>query len=146
MARRKIFKEPDPVLLKRCREVTAFDARLWELLDDMRETMRAAEGVGLAAPQVGILRRLAIVETDGVFLEFVNPEILSTAGEVLDSEGCLSVDAGKNCQVLRPEKLTLKAFDRYGVPFEKAFEGFIVRVICHEMDHLDGVLFYTRRA
>ena len=144
MAIRKIFMDGEPVLLKKSRPVTSFDERLATLLDDLRDTMHDADGVGLAAPQVGILRRVAVVEVDDIYLELVNPEIISSQGQQIDLEGCLSVDSKKNCQVLRPMKLTVKAFDRNGKMFTKTLEGLPARAVCHELDHLDGILFYTK--
>lgn len=144
MAIRRIFMDGEPILLKRSRQVTNFDGKLAELLDDLRDTMRKADGVGLAAPQVGLLRRVAVVDADDVYLELVNPQIVSSDGEQIGTEGCLSVDSDKNCDVLRPMKLTVKAHDRYGKLYEKQVEGLAARAVCHELDHLDGILFYTR--
>lgn len=145
MALRKIFKDGDELLLKRSREVVNFDEKLAILLDDMRETMKKADGVGLAAPQVGLLRRAAVVEVDDLYLELINPQIIHSEGQQIDEEGCLSVDSSKNCQVLRPMKVTVRAFDRHGNRFEKTVEGLPARAVCHELDHLDGILFYTRK-
>jgi peptide deformylase len=141
MAIRKIVKEPDPGLRKVSREVTAFDDRLRILLDDLRDTMRKADGCGIAAPQVGILRRAAVVETtDEFYLEMVNPVITEYGGEQIGAEGCLSVE-GYNCNVARPKYIVLRAFDRFGNPYEKRLEDFEARACCHEIDHLDGILF-----
>lgn len=145
MALRRIFQDGEEVLLKRCREVVNYDAKLAALIDDMRDTMRDADGVGLAAPQVGILRRVAIVETEDVYLEMVNPQIIFAEGEQLDEEACLSVDSNKNCMVMRPLKVTVRAFDREGKRYEKTVEGLSARAVCHELDHLEGILFYTRK-
>ena len=145
MAIRKIFMDGDPLLLKRSRETTAFDGRLAILLDDLRETMHKADGVGLAAPQVGILRRVAVVEVDDTYLELINAQIIYTEGEQIGPEACLSVDNSKNCSVARPQKLTVKSYDRYGKIYEFTAEGLTARAICHELDHLDGILFYTRK-
>ena len=145
MAVRKIFQEDDPILLKHCREVTVFDEKLASLLDDMFETMLKADGVGLAGPQVGYLRRLAVVETPDDRLELVNPKIIASEGEQIDEEGCLSVDSSKNCRVLRPNKVTVRAQDRTGTWYEKTVEGLSARAVCHELDHLDGILFYTKK-
>ena len=117
MALRRIFQDGEAVLTKVCRPVEKFDDRLGTLLDDMRETMLDADGVGLAAPQVGILRRIAVVEADDVYLELVNPQIIDFSGEQLGEEGCLSVDSSKNCRVLRPKTVTVRAFDRNGNEF-----------------------------
>ena len=145
MALRKIFQDGEDVLLKRCREVTVYDKKLAELLDDMWDTMHKADGCGLAAPQVGILRRVAIVEADDVKLELVNPQIIFAEGQQIEEEGCLSVDSEKNCYVLRPMRLTVRAYDRNGKLFEKTVEGLPARAVCHELDHLEGILFYTRK-
>lgn len=142
MAIRKIITQGDDVLNKKCREITAFDAKLHKLLDDMKETMISANGVGLAAPQIGILRRVAVVlliETDEV-VEFVNPVIIKTEGEFEDPEGCLSVP-GVFGMVKRPFKTTVKAQDRNGNFFEITGEELASRAFCHEIDHLDGKLF-----
>lgn len=144
MAIRQIFMDGDPILLKTSREVTVFDGRLAQLLDDLNDTMAKADGAGLAAVQVGILRRAAVIDADGQKLELVNPEIIEVCGEQIGTEGCLSVDSSRNCDVARPEKVTVRAFDRYGKQFEAAVEGLAARAVCHEMDHMDGILFYTR--
>ncbi len=106
--------------------------------------MLDADGVGLAAPQVGILRRIAVVEADDVYLELVNPQIIDFSGEQLGEEGCLSVDSSKNCRVLRPKTVTVRAFDRNGNEFEKTVSDLPAREVCHELDHLEGILFYTK--
>jgi peptide deformylase len=144
MAIRKIFMDGEPILLKRSRQVTNFDDRLAVLLGDLRDTMHKADGLGLAAPQVGILRRIAVVEVDDIYLELINPQIVTSEGEQIGAEGCLSVDSDKNCDVARPMKITVKAYDRYGKLYEKTLEGLSARAVCHELDHLDGILFYTR--
>ena len=149
MAIRQIFQEGSDVLHKHCREVTVFDKKLGELIDDMFETMTKADGVGLAAPQIGYLRRIAVVECDDdngehVKLEMVNPVITFTEGEQIDEEGCLSVDSSKNCEVLRPNTVTVRAFDRHGKEYEKTVTGLPARAVCHELDHLEGILFYTK--
>ena len=145
MAIRKIFQEGDEILLKRCREVTVFDEKLGQLIDDMFETMLQADGVGLAGPQVGYLRRIAVVQVEDDKLEMVNPQIIYAEGEQIDEEGCLSVDSSKNCEVLRPYVVTVRAFDRHGKQFERTVEGLMARAVCHELDHLEGILFYTRK-
>jgi len=113
----------------------------------MRETMHLAEGVGLAAPQVGLLKRCAVVEVpdSGFYLEMVNPVIESSEGEVKEKEGCLSVSPEKNCEVVRPQRIVLRAQDRHGTPFECAVEGYAARAVCHEIDHLNGILFYSKK-
>ena len=141
MAIRNIVKEGDPCLLKKCRPVTEFNDRLHQLLDDMGETLKHAEGAGLAAPQVGVLRRCAVVLVeDGSFLEIVNPEILSTDGAQNGPEGCLSLP-GLFGMVQRPMKVVVHAQDRSGKWFTRTAEGFTARAFCHEIDHLDGHLF-----
>ena len=141
MALRKIMTEKDPALHKVCRPVTEFNDRLHRLLDDMTETLRQANGVGLAAPQVGILRRAVVVETGGEnMLELVNPRILEQSGEQDGAEGCLSVP-GKWGMVKRPNYVKLQAQDRFGNWFEVEAEALIARCFCHELDHLDGHLY-----
>jgi len=141
MALRKIVVEGDEVLRKRSREVSQVDDRIRMILDDMLETMRDYDGVGIAAPQVGILKRIFIVEVEeGDVLEAVNPEILSMEGLVAGEEGCLSVP-GYFGTVERPEKVRLRAQDRKGEFYEIEAEGLKAVAICHEYDHLEGVLF-----
>ncbi len=141
MALRKIVVEGDEVLRKRSREVSQVDDRIRMILDDMLETMRDYDGVGIAAPQVGILKRIFIVEAEeGDVLEAVNPEILSMEGLVAGEEGCLSVP-GYFGTVERPEKVRLRAQDRKGEFYEIEAEGLKAVAICHEYDHLEGVLF-----
>lgn len=140
MALRKILTEENSALHKVCRPVTDFNRRLHVLLDDMTETLYAANGVGLAAPQVGILRRVVVVDTGDQVLELVNPEILETSGEQEGAEGCLSVP-GKYGIVKRPNVVKIRAQDRFGDWFEAEGEGLIARAFCHETDHLDGHLY-----
>ena len=140
MALRKILTEPNSTLHKVCRPVTDFNRRLNTLLDDMTETLLEAGGVGLAAPQVGILRRVVVVDTGEGILELVNPEILETSGEQEGAEGCLSVP-GKYGIVKRPNVARVRAQDRNGEWFEAEGEGLIARCFCHEIDHLDGHLY-----
>lgn len=144
MALRNIFTFDDPELHKVCRPVTKFDEKLHALLDDMAETMIDAEGVGLAAPQVGILRRVVVVDTGDEILNLVNPEIIQTDGEQDGVEGCLSLP-GKYGMVKRPNYAKVRAQDRNGEWFEVEAEGLIARAFCHECDHLDGHV-YTERA
>ena len=143
MALRDIVMDTNPQLRKVSRPVTAFDAKLAKLLDDMRQTMHAADGCGLAAPQVGILRRLAVVEADDVYLELINPTFVETSGEQIGPEACLSVK-DRSCDVKRPYRITIAYQNRDGKPMRKTLEGFVARACCHEMDHLDGVLFYDK--
>lgn len=142
MALRKIVEMGDDCLTKVCRPVTEFNPHLHELLDDMRETLADANGAGLAAPQVGVLRRACLVLDDetGEFIELVNPQILSQSGEQSGLEGCLSVP-GKWAIIPRPERVRVRAQDRDGSWFETEGEGLTARVFCHEIEHLDGHLF-----
>ena len=140
MARRKIVQVGDPILHKICKPVDTFDDRLATMLDDMAETLHYAEGLGLAAPQIGILRRVCIVEYDDNFYELVNPVLVSSSGKCVDNEGCLSVP-GYRGLVERPEKIDITYFDRKGKQHSLHAEGYFARVFLHEMDHLDGILF-----
>lgn len=141
MALRTIITEGDPVLNKVCRPVEKFDDRLHILLDDMKETLAVSNGVGLAAPQVGILRRVALVmDAEENVIELVNPTIIHEEGEQTGLEGCLSVP-GKYGVVTRPMKVTVRAQDRNGNTFEVSGEELTARCFCHELDHLDGHLF-----
>lgn len=143
MAIRNILKMGDPVLNKKSKKVIDFNDRLHTLLDDMADTMYNKEGVGLAAPQVGILRRAVIVDIGEGLIEMINPEILETSGEQTDVEGCLSVDEYVE-EVTRPNYIKVKAQDRYGKEIELEAEGFLARAFCHEIDHLEGILFVER--
>ena len=141
MATRTILVRGDEMLEKKCRPVTEFNERLHTLLDDMRETLMQADGVGLAAPQVGILRRAVLVINDeDECLELINPEIISEEGEQTGLEGCLSVP-GYYGEVTRPMKVKVRAQDRNGSFFELEDEGLTARCFCHEIEHLDGHLF-----
>lgn len=141
MALRKILTEGDPTLYKKSRPVERFDERLRILLDDMKETLAAANGAGLAAPQVGILRRVVVVvDADDQMVELVNPELIYTEGEQTGLEGCLSVP-GKYGVVTRPYKARVRAQDRNGQVFELDGEEIVARCFCHELEHLDGHLF-----
>ena len=140
MGLRKILTDKEPCLHKVCRPVEKFDGRLHKLLDDMKETLEDAQGVGLAAPQVGILRRVVVVDTGEEMLELVNPELLETSGEQEGAEGCLSVP-GKYGLVKRPMVAKVRAQDRDGNFFEVEGEELIARCFCHEIDHLDGILY-----
>ncbi len=143
MAIRNIVKEGDEVLRKNCREVTEFDDRLATLLDDMAQTLTAADGCGLAAPQVGVLKRVCIVDVGDGLVELVNPEIIARSGSQKEVEGCLSIP-GVWGVTKRPMRVTVKAFDRNGKEFTVSGEGLKARAFCHEIDHLDGVLFRDR--
>ena len=140
MGLRKILTDKDPSLHKVCRPVEKFDKRLHRLLDDMVETMLDANGVGLAAPQVGILRRVVVVDTGEGILELVNPTLIATDGEQIGAEGCLSVP-GKYGLVKRPYYAKVRAQDRDGEWFEAEGEELIGRCFCHELDHLDGIVY-----
>ena len=140
MGLRKILTDAEPALHKVCRPVEQFDRRLHKLLDDMQQTLAEANGVGLAAPQVGILRRVVIVDTGEEILELVNPELLETDGEQVGAEGCLSVP-GKYGLVKRPYYAKVRAQDRDGNWFEAEGEELIARCFCHELDHLDGIVY-----
>lgn len=141
MAIREILTDKDPVLHKKCHPVTQFDEKLADLLDDLKETLADANGAGLAAPQIGILRRAVIVVDDeDQMLELVNPEILSQSGEQDGLEGCLSVP-GMWGYVLRPMKVKVRAQDRKGNWFEVKGEEMVARCFCHEIEHLDGHVF-----
>ena len=144
MAIRKIVEMgKDDILRKHSRKVVKFDHRLGVLLDDMADTMYEADGVGLAAPQVGILKRCVVIDVGEGLIELVNPELLWTEGEVVDVEGCLSVP-GRRCTVARPEKVRVHAQDRKGRHIEVEGEGLLARALCHELDHLDGVLYVDK--
>ena len=140
MGLRKILTDKDPALHKVCKPVTSFDAKLHKLLDDMAETMQEANGVGLAAPQVGILRRVVVVDVGDEILELVNPTLLETDGEQVGAEGCLSVP-GRYGLVKRPYYAKVRAQDRFGEWFEVEGEELIGRCFCHELDHLDGIVY-----
>ena len=141
MALRKILTQGDPTLNKKSRPVERFDERLHILLDDMKKTLAAANGAGLAAPQLGILRRVVVVvDADDHMVELVNPELVYTEGEQTGLEGCLSVP-GKYGLVTRPYKARIRAQDRNGQSFELDGEEIVARCFCHELEHLDGHLF-----
>ena len=140
MALRKILTDKDPALHKTCKEVVNFDAKLHTLLDDMRETLIESGGVGLAAPQVGILRRVVLVDTGEEILELINPTMVETSGEQEGPEGCLSVP-GKYGLVKRPNYAKVRAQDRDGNWYEAEGEELIARCFCHELDHLDGIVY-----
>jgi len=140
MGLRKILTDKDPALHKVCKPVVSFDKKLHKLLDDMAETLTEANGVGLAAPQVGILRRVVIVDVGDEIVELINPTMLETDGEQTGAEGCLSVP-GRYGLVKRPYYAKVRAQDRYGDWFEVEGEEIIARCFCHELDHLDGIVY-----
>lgn len=141
MAIRNVVTLGNETLRKKSKPVTEFNEQLWEILDDMKATMIEKRGMGISAVQVGILRRAVIVEIDSKkYLEIINPVILKKKGKVTDSEGCLSVP-GFFCDIERPKYVKISAQDRNGKPFEFEAEDYVARCICHELDHLDGILF-----
>ena len=141
MAKLKIVKVGDDVLRKKCRPVDEITPKILRLLDDMTETMRNAQGVGLAAPQVGILRRIVVIEVEeGNVIELINPKIIAYAGEQTGTEGCLSVP-GKWGTVTRPMHVTVRALNRHGEEYEITGSELLARALCHELDHLDGKLY-----
>ena len=140
MGLRKILTDKEPALHKVCKPVVNFDDRLHRLLDDMRETLLDAGGVGLAAPQVGILRRVVLVDNGEEILELINPTILETDGEQVGAEGCLSVP-GRYGLVKRPYYAKVRAQDRNGNWYEAEGEELTARCFCHELDHLDGIIY-----
>ena len=143
MAKRLIVQVPDPILTKKCREVDKFDERLWTLLDDMKDTLFDANGAGLAAPQVAVLKRVALVDTEDGFYELINPVIKSMKGEQTGLEGCLSVK-GKYGTVTRANDVTVIAQDRYGKKHTYKVSGFTARAFQHEIDHLDGIVYTSK--
>ncbi|MBR2646044.1 MAG: peptide deformylase [Clostridia bacterium] len=143
MAIREVVQVGDDVLRQKCFPVEAFDEKLWTLLDDMKDTVKMEQGAGLAAPQIGILRRVAVVDVDEGYYEFINPTILIQKGEQTGWEGCLSV-RGKSGIVSRPMKVKVSYFDRNGEKQLLQAKGFFARAICHELDHLDGVLYIDK--
>lgn len=141
MAKLKIRHLGDEILRKKCRPVEVITPRILTLLDDMTETMRAADGCGLAAPQVGVLRRLVVIEVEeGKVIELINPKIIATAGEQREREGCLSIP-GRAGITLRPAHVTVRALNRKGETFEISGSDLLARAFCHEIDHLDGKLY-----
>ena len=143
MALRTIRKLGDEVLRKKCRPVENIDDRILTLLDDMAETMYEANGVGLAAPQIGVLKRIAVIDAGDGLIELINPEIIATSGSVIEQEGCLSVP-GKYGTVERPVEVTVRATDRNGEEFEITADGLLGKAFCHEIDHLDGIVFVDK--
>jgi len=140
MGLRRIHTDQESALHKVCKPVTNFDKKLHILLDDMRETLIDSNGVGLAAPQVGILRRVVLVDNGEEILELINPELIETSGEQYGAEGCLSVP-GKYGWVKRPMYAKVKAQDRFGNWYEADGEELTARCFCHELDHLDGIVY-----
>ena len=143
MAIRNVVQVGDDILRKKCFEVTAFDEKLAQLMDDLRDTVRKEEGAGLAAPQVGILRRAVVVDVAEGFYELINPVIVESKGEQRGYEGCLSV-RGKRGIVTRPLVVKVEYSDRHGKRKKLVARGFFARAVCHELDHLDGILSTDR--
>lgn len=142
--RKYVYQTGEPVLREKCTDVKSFNSELWSLLDDMKETVRAESGAGLAAPQIGISKRVVVIDVEEGYFEMVNPVILSAKGEQTGPEGCLSVK-GKQGTVTRPYKVKAEYRDRNGRKHKLTAEGFFARAVCHELDHLDGIL-YTDKA
>ncbi|MCI7813465.1 MAG: peptide deformylase [Lachnospiraceae bacterium] len=140
MAIRTIRIMGDEILEKKCREVKEMTPRIQELIRDMLDTMYEAGGVGLAAPQVGVLKRIVVIDTDGTAHVLINPEIIEQSGSQTGQEGCLSLP-GKCGMVTRPNKVRVRAFDENMEPFELEGEALLARAICHECEHLDGVMY-----
>lgn len=140
MAIRRILREGDETLRKISRPVTEIDKRTKQLLDDMAETMYCAEGAGLAAPQVGVLRRLVVIDVGDGLIELINPVIVETEGSMVNSEGCLSIP-GRRGTVQRPERVVVHALNRKGQTIEVEGTEFLAMALCHEIDHLDGILY-----
>ena len=146
MAVREIVLHTDNFIRKKSKPVKVFDEKLWDLLDDMWETLEVVPGSGLSAVQVGVLKRLfIIIDEKGEMVEFINPEILEASGEnpILE-EGCLSVP-GKYGKVMRPNKVKIRAYNKKGEKFDREFVGFFAKAICHESDHLDGILYIDKQ-
>ncbi len=140
MATRNIVLDSDPLLRTKSKPVKEFDEKLWQLLDDMYETMKQNYGAGIAAPQVGILKRVFIVDVNNLKFEFINPEITNMEGKCSDVEGCLSVK-GIQGYVNRPTKITIKGYDRFENEYSLTATNWLARAICHEYDHLNGIVF-----
>lgn len=143
MAIRNVVQVGEEILRKVSKPVKDFDEKLWELLDDMRETMVKNEGCGLAAVQVGILRRVVVLDVNNMQMELINPEIVDSFGESIAKEGCLSVK-GQLGYVKRPKEVTVKALDRYGNEFVITGVDLLARALCHELDHLDGIVYIDK--
>ena len=141
--RKFVVQTGEPVLREKCVEVKSFNKELFDLLDDLKETVRAENGAGLAAPQIGVNKRVVVVDVEEGFFELVNPVIVSSKGEQTGPEGCLSVK-GKQGTVTRPYKVKAEYRDRYGKKHKLTAEGFFARAVCHELDHLDGVLYIDK--
>ena len=145
MSVRFVGQTGDPVLREKCKEIRTFNTELCQLLTDMKETVRKENGAGLAAPQIGVPIRVVVIDVDEGFYELINPVIVSAKGEQVGPEGCLSVK-GKQGTVRRPYKVKAEYRDRYGKKHKLTAEGFFARAVCHELDHLDGVLYTDKAA
>ncbi len=143
MAIRRILHEGDDTLRKISRPVDVIDKRVKQLLDDMAETMYSADGAGLAAPQVGVLRRMVVIDVGDGLLELINPVIVETEGSMVNPEGCLSIP-GRRCTVERPERVVVHALNRKGQLIEVEGTDFLAMALCHEIDHLDGILYIDK--
>ena len=143
MALREVVQVGNDVLRKVSKPVTLFDSKLEDLIDDMWETMYANNGMGFAAPQVGVLKRVVVMDVNGMKLELINPEIIASSGSDIEQEGCLSCGKIKG-RVERPMNVTVKAQDRYGYHFTISGEKYLARCLCHEIDHLNGILFIDK--
>lgn len=143
MSKKRILTIGEPLLRETSHPVKKFDLRLSMILRDMAETMYAANGIGLAAPQVGLMRRIIVADVGEGLVEMINPQIVASEGEAAMTEGCLSVPGRRGC-VTRPEKVTVRAQDKKGKPFEVTADGLLARCLQHEIDHLDGVLYVDK--
>lgn len=143
MALRNIVKEGDPILMKKCRPVEKFNQRIWDLLDDMVETLADSGGVGLAAPQVGVMRRVCVIDVGDGPIEFINPEIIESEGEQEVQEGCLSCP-GEFGIIKRPAHVKARFQDRNGEFCELEGDDLLAQAMCHEFDHLDGIIFKSK--
>ncbi len=143
MALRQILEIGEPTLRKKCKVVKEINEKITQLLDDMADTMYDADGVGLAAPQVGILKRVVVIDIGEGLIELINPEIIETEGEYVDNEGCLSVP-GESGDVIRPYRVKVRALNRFGETVEIEGEELLARAFCREIDHLDGILYVDK--
>lgn len=143
MAIRNILKDGDPTLRKKSRIVDKIDHRVLTLIDDMVETMNYAEGIGLAAPQVGVLKRIIVIDVGEGVIELINPEIIETCGDQTETEGCLSIP-GVTGEVVRPKFVKVRGLNRHGKTVEMEGKDLLARAFCHEIDHLDGILFIDK--
>ncbi|MBO5328742.1 MAG: peptide deformylase [Clostridia bacterium] len=143
MAIRYVVQVGEPILRQKCELVKKFDKELWDLLDDMKQTVRAEDGAGLAAPQIAVAKRVVVIDIQEGYFELVNPKFISQKGEQFGPEGCLSVK-GKQGNVTRPYKVKIEYRDRFGKKHTLTAEDFFARAICHELDHLDGVLYIDK--